>query len=195
MILRGINCDRTQALHTRLNRTADVNLHDAEQPGGIAVQMGIVVRKRIRLEGLRRLRVGRHRIRSRKAAGFRVVGPGAHVVEARVALQPGGVEPEVSARVAQGRVAAEGGPSALSHNDSLSPIRLRCTSVRCTIQAPSPLAGRCTIRAPFTFELSRLGGLRISDCFGAFQVNPWITAALDGAVFFLAAWGFWKSPV
>ncbi len=33
------------------------------------------------------------------------------------------------------------------------PIRLCCTSVRCTIQAPSARAGRCTIRAPFTARL------------------------------------------
>ncbi|MBL9165476.1 MAG: type IV secretion system DNA-binding domain-containing protein [Planctomycetaceae bacterium] len=39
----------------------------------------------------------------------------------------------------------------------MSPIRLRCTSVRCTIQAPSPLAGRCTIRAPFTVQRHQKG--------------------------------------
>ncbi|BBO34282.1 MauE/DoxX family redox-associated membrane protein [Lacipirellula parvula] len=38
-------------------------------------------------------------------------------------------------------------------------------------------------------------GYESCGCFGSFQVNPWITAALDGAMFLLAAWGAWKSPV
>lgn len=37
-------------------------------------------------------------------------------------------------------------------------------------------------------------GYESCGCFGSFQVNPWITAALDGAMFAAAAWGAWKSP-
>lgn len=37
-------------------------------------------------------------------------------------------------------------------------------------------------------------GYESCGCFGSFQVNPWITAVLDGAMLLLAAWGAWKSP-
>ena len=37
-------------------------------------------------------------------------------------------------------------------------------------------------------------GYESCGCFGSFKVNPWITAALDGTLLLLAAWGAWKSP-
>ena len=37
-------------------------------------------------------------------------------------------------------------------------------------------------------------GYESCGCFGAIKVNPWITAALDGAMLILAAWGAWRSP-
>ncbi|WP_428307974.1 MauE/DoxX family redox-associated membrane protein [Lacipirellula sp.] len=39
-----------------------------------------------------------------------------------------------------------------------------------------------------------LAGYESCGCFGAFQVNPWITAALDAGMVCLAAWGGWRSP-
>ena len=37
-------------------------------------------------------------------------------------------------------------------------------------------------------------GFESCGCFGSFQVNPWITAVLDGTMLLVAAWGAWKSP-
>lgn len=37
-------------------------------------------------------------------------------------------------------------------------------------------------------------GYESCGCFGAFKVNPWITATLDGSLLLLAAWGAWRSP-
>lgn len=39
-----------------------------------------------------------------------------------------------------------------------------------------------------------LAGYESCGCFGAFQVNPWITAALDAGLLCLAAWGAWRLP-
>ncbi|WP_152100919.1 MauE/DoxX family redox-associated membrane protein [Lacipirellula parvula] len=36
-------------------------------------------------------------------------------------------------------------------------------------------------------------GYESCGCFGSLQVNPWITATLDGLMLLLAAWGAWKS--
>lgn len=37
-------------------------------------------------------------------------------------------------------------------------------------------------------------GYESCGCFGSFQASPWITAALDVGLLFLAAWGAWRSP-